>query len=66
MSEYAMCDNQERLALHESPHTARAYGREAERLLLWAVVERRLPLSSLTAEDATAFRTFLRRPAPAA
>jgi site-specific recombinase XerD len=54
------------LALHDSPHTARAYRREAERLLLWAVVERRLPLSSLTTEDAIAYRAFLRRPAPAA
>lgn len=54
------------LGLHESAHTARAYRREAERLLLWAVVERRLPLSSLTTEDATAYRAFLRRPAPAA
>lgn len=54
------------LGLHESAHTARAYRREAERLLLWAVVERRLALSSLTTEDATAYRTFLRRPAPAA
>ncbi|TDN63943.1 phage integrase family protein [Paraburkholderia sp. BL10I2N1] len=54
------------LALHESAHTARAYRREAERLLLWAVVERRLPLSSLTTEDATAYRAFLRRPAGAA
>ncbi|MEX3670581.1 phage integrase family protein [Paraburkholderia phenoliruptrix] len=54
------------LALHESPHTARAYRREAERLLLWAIVERRAPLSSLTTEDAIAYRGFLRRPAPAA
>ncbi|WP_028206103.1 phage integrase family protein [Paraburkholderia nodosa] len=53
------------LALHEPAHTVRAYRREAERLLLWAVVERRLPLSSLTTEDATAYRTFLRRPVPA-
>lgn len=54
------------LGLHESAHTARAYRREAERLLLWAVVERRLALSSLTIQDATAYRAFLRRPAPAA
>ncbi|WP_322069523.1 phage integrase family protein [Paraburkholderia bannensis] len=54
------------LGLHESEHTARAYRREAERLLLWAVVERRLPLSSLTTEHATAYRAFLRRPVPAA
>ncbi|MBB5447445.1 MULTISPECIES: hypothetical protein [unclassified Paraburkholderia] len=54
------------LGLHESAHTVLAYRREAERLVLWAVVERRLPLSSLTAEDATAFRAFLPRPVPAA
>ncbi|WP_322003757.1 phage integrase family protein [Paraburkholderia tropica] len=54
------------LALHESAHTVRAYRREAERLLLWAVVERRVPLSSLSTEDATTFRAFLRRPEPAA
>jgi site-specific recombinase XerD len=54
------------LALHEAPHTARAYRREAERLLLWALVERRLPLSSLTTDDAIAYRAFLRHPVPAA
>ncbi|MDF3100027.1 MULTISPECIES: phage integrase family protein [Burkholderia] len=54
------------LALHESAHTARAYRREAERLLLWAIVERRVPLSSLTTDDAIAYRTFLRHPTPAA
>lgn len=54
------------LALHESPHTARAYRREAERLLLWAVIERQKALSSLTTDDAIAYRAFLRRPAPAA
>jgi len=53
------------LALHEPAHTVRAYGREAERLLLWAIVERQQPLSSLTTEDAVAYRAFLRRPAPA-
>jgi site-specific recombinase XerD len=31
---------------------------------LWAVVERGKPLSSLTAEDATAYRAFLRQPSP--
>ncbi|MCA7955531.1 site-specific integrase [Burkholderia seminalis] len=54
------------LTLHESAHTARAYRREAERLLLWAIVERRVPLSSLTTDDAIAYRTFLRHPTPAA
>lgn len=51
------------LGLHETPTTARAYRKEAERLLLWAILERAKPLSSLTAEDATAYRAFLRAPA---
>ena len=49
---------------HESPATLRSYKKEAERLILWAVLERRKPLSSLGAEDATAYRSFLRRPTP--
>jgi site-specific recombinase XerD len=52
------------LALHESTETQRAYRKEAERLLLWSIAERGKALSSLTAEDATAYRAFLRRPAP--
>lgn len=42
-----------------SPHTERAYRREAERLLLWAVLERGLALSSLTIDDVTAYRDWL-------
>lgn len=45
--------------------TQRAYRREAERLLLWAILERKKPLSSLTVDDATAFTAFLKNP-PAA
>ncbi|WP_321791758.1 phage integrase family protein [Caballeronia sp. J97] len=52
------------LELHEAPETARAYRKEAERLLLWAIVERQRPLSSLTTDDALAYRTFLRHPTP--
>jgi site-specific recombinase XerD len=52
------------LALHEAPTTQRAYRKEAERLILWAIVERGRALSSLTTEDAIAYRAFLRRPAP--
>ncbi|TWO68083.1 tyrosine-type recombinase/integrase [Caenimonas sedimenti] len=48
------------LQLHESPATRRAYRKEAERLLLWAVVQLGKPLSSLTTEDANAYRAFLR------
>jgi len=51
------------LSLHESPATQRAYRKEAERLLLWAIVERGRALSSLTTEDAVAYRAFLHRPA---
>lgn len=54
------------LELQESPATRRAYRKEAERLILWAIVERGRALSSLTTEDAVAFRAFLRRPGPRA
>lgn len=52
------------LSLHESPATQRAYRKEAERLILWAIVDRERALSSLTTEDAIAYRSFLRRPTP--
>lgn len=52
------------LALQESPATQRAYRKEAERLLLWAILERGRALSSLTTEDAIAYRAFLRKPMP--
>ena len=52
------------LSLHESPATQRTYRKEAERLILWVIVERSRALSSMTTEDAIAYRAFLRRPAP--
>ncbi|GAB5101343.1 phage integrase family protein [Caballeronia sp. HLA56] len=52
------------LSLHESPATQRTYRKEAERLILWAIVERGRALSSLTTEDAVAYRAFLRQPTP--
>ncbi|BAO94093.1 phage integrase family protein [Caballeronia insecticola] len=52
------------LSLQESSATQRTYRKEAERLILWAIVERGRALSSLTTEDAVAYRTFLRRPTP--
>lgn len=52
------------LAMHESPATQRAYRKEAERLILWSIIERGRALSSLTTEDAVAYRAFLRHPAP--
>jgi len=52
------------LDLHESPSTRRAYQKETERLILWAIVERGCAMSSLSTEDATAYRKFLRHPSP--
>lgn len=54
------------LSLHESAATQRAYRKEAERLILWAIIERGRALSSLTTEDAIAYRAFLRHPGPRA
>ncbi|WP_425126318.1 hypothetical protein [Burkholderia gladioli] len=46
--------------------TSRAYRREAERLLLWAIVAKRKPLSSLnTPEAAEYLEQFLVDPQPA-
>lgn len=42
-----------------SPHTLRAYRKEAERLMLWAIIERGKPLSSLSVEDCAAYRDWL-------
>jgi site-specific recombinase XerD len=54
------------LGLHEAPSTQSAYRKEAERLILWAILERGRALSSLTTEDAVAYRAFLRQPTPRA
>jgi integrase len=42
--------------------TQRAYRKEAERLLLWSILERRKALSSLSTDDATAYFIFLQHP----
>jgi integrase len=42
-----------------SPHTAKQYEREAERFLLWCVLERRVALSDASAEDCRAYMDFL-------
>ena len=49
---------------HDSPQTLRNYRKEAERLLLWALLERSKPLSSLTREDCLLYETFLADPQP--
>jgi site-specific recombinase XerD len=46
------------------PHTQRAYRKEAERFLLWAILDRKTPLSSMTVEDCAAYRDFLADPKP--
>lgn len=60
---------------HEAPgleglgtlsHTQRAYRKEAERFLLWAIVHKGKALSSMTHEDCTEYRAFLADPQPAA
>ena len=48
----------------QAGHTQRAYTKEAERLLLWAILERKKPISSLSVEDCLAYRDFLRDPLP--
>jgi len=40
------------------------YRKEAERLLLWSIVEREKPLSSLTHDDLRAYQLFLGDPQP--
>ncbi|RYE39750.1 MAG: hypothetical protein EOP24_43335 [Hyphomicrobiales bacterium] len=46
----------------KSPHTQEAYQRAIERLVLWAIVERRKALSSLDERDMAAFKQFLIHP----
>ena len=49
----------------DQPHTLRAYTKELERLLLWCVLIRKTPLSSMVAEDCEAYKDFLAAPSPA-
>ena len=44
--------------------TRRNCRKEAERFLLWAVVQKRKPLSSMSLEDCTEYREFLAKPEP--
>ncbi len=53
------------LACHINiPTTFQNYRKEAERLLLWAIVELHKPLSSLTHEDLLCYQRFLADPYP--
>lgn len=46
-------------------HTLRAYRKELERFLLWAIMIRRKPMSSLLVDDCNAYKDFLIAPSPA-
>ncbi|CAB3773833.1 tyrosine-type recombinase/integrase [Paraburkholderia humisilvae] len=46
------------------PKTLRAYSRELERFLLWAICVRGTALSAVRAEDCEAYKQFLQAPAP--
>jgi integrase/recombinase XerD len=48
----------------DTPTTFNSYRKEAERLLLWSVVEREKSLSSLTHDDLLAYQAFLANPRP--
>lgn len=45
-------------------HTQRSYLKEAERFMLWAIVQHKKPLSSLALEDCQAYQAFLADPSP--
>lgn len=49
----------------DQPHTYRAYRRELERYLLWAVMVQRKPIASLLVDDCEAYKQFLKSPSPA-
>ena len=48
----------------DSPQTLRHYRKEAERLLLWSILQRGKPLSSLTREDCVHYEDFMANPQP--
>jgi len=50
--------------LQSLSHTQRAYRKEAERFLLWAITHKGKALSSMSNEDCTEYRDFLADPQP--
>jgi len=48
----------------DSPQTYRNYRKEAERLLLWSLIEREKPFSSLNRDDFLAYEHFISDPQP--
>lgn len=47
-----------------SLQTQRSYRKEAERLLLWSLIQKQKPLSSLTRDDLREYQQFLANPEP--
>jgi site-specific recombinase XerD len=47
-----------------APQTLRSYRKEAERLLLWSLIEKQKPFSSLTRDDLRDYQQFLSNPEP--
>lgn len=52
------------LKLKKSSATVKLYEREVTRLIAWSIQVRRRPMSSLSIEDAIAYRDFLCKPPP--
>ena len=57
-------DEQDLDWLQALSHTQRAYRKEAERFLLWAITHKGKALSSMSNEDCTQYRDFLADPQP--
>ena len=52
------------LEFEHSKQTKRTYRKEAERLLLWSILQKQKPLSSLTRDDLRDYQIFLANPQP--
>ena len=52
------------LEFEHSSQTLRTYRKEAERLLLWTIIEKQKPFSSLTRDDLRDYQQFLSTPQP--
>lgn len=54
------------LEFQDSPQTFRTYRKEAERLLLWSLIEKHIAFSDLTRDDLRDYQQFLKNPQPRA
>ena len=50
--------------VEDSPQTYRSYRKEIERLILWSVIEKHKPLSSIDAQDLSEYLVFITNPQP--